>query len=120
MVSRAYRKWLLECGVQGSEAAPDPDWLDVVATGKEEGSSVVVRIVNRSGEPQGIGLDLVNWRPGSDQATIVSLDAPPDAHNTAEQPYRVIPRQRIVKHHLPHSPANMTVEPHSFTTIRFE
>ncbi len=93
--------------------------MDIAATGSDAGDSVVLRVVNRSSQVQPLVIQLESFRPQASSAKVTSMAGPLDASNSADNPHRVRPEHRAVKHRLPEKAARIEVAPCSYTVLEF-
>src|SRR5260221_2812248 len=93
--------------------------LDVTARKSADSKTVVLQVVNISGEPVTTGIKLNGFLRSQGSVKGWKLSAPIDAENTAQQPDQVIPA--LVSWNL--SPSldhtTYTFDPYSFTTLTF-
>lgn len=113
MMARNYQLLLVPCEVQGRG---DP--LDVTATRSEDGTTLVLQVVNTSDQPVTASLNISGFKPRRSVAQVQTLAASLDARNTAEHPTSVRPAVSEWKHGLGSGRPTFTFPAHAFTTIR--
>jgi hypothetical protein len=115
MISRAFQPMLLKTDVAGN-----PQHLDVSGKRSDDGKTLVVELVNTSGEACDTEIELAGFKPTKPTALVDQLAGPLDAVNTAENPRRLVTQrsQWSFGEYRPGLPYRLP--PHSFTVIRFE
>jgi alpha-L-arabinofuranosidase len=115
MMSRAFQPRLLKTDVAGN-----PEHLDAAGKQSDDGKTLVVELVNTSGEACDTEIELAGFKPTKPAAAVEQLAGPLDAVNTADNPRRLVPEQSqwSFGEYRPGLPYRLP--PYSFTVIRFE
>ncbi|HTU24310.1 MAG TPA: alpha-L-arabinofuranosidase C-terminal domain-containing protein, partial [Pirellulales bacterium] len=115
MLSRAFQPLLLP-----SEVAGSPEHIDVAGKRSDDGKTLVVELVNTSGEACDTTLELAGFKPSKKTAQVEQLAGPVDTVNTADDPRRLVPQKSEWAFDATQSPLPYRLPPYSFTVIRFE
>jgi alpha-L-arabinofuranosidase len=113
MYAQQYRPRLVETTVRGAE-------LDGNAKLSEDGKSLVCIVVNPGDESVATTVEVRGFSPSDDVAQITELAAPLEAVNTAASPNAVIPHVRDWRYDSLDGRAELSLAPHSVTTIVFD
>jgi hypothetical protein len=111
MVSEHYQPLLLASTVEGP--------LDVSAKRGEDGTVLVLEVVNTSETAVEAAIGLGGYRPAKPEAEVEELAGPYDATNTAAEPDRIVPVRSRWQHGLEGGRTARTFAPRSFTVIVF-
>ena len=114
MVSRNYQPLCVSARVDGPESP-----LDVTATRSEDGGTLVLQVLNASGDPVPARIFIAGFTPAEPTAEAVQLVGRPDETNTAEAPARIVPETKPDALRLRDGNANYTFPGGSFTILRF-
>ena len=115
MFSRAYQPLAVHCDVKDAS-----DGFDVSVKRSEDGQILVMQVVNPNDTEQSSRIKLAGFAPRSTKATIVTLQAPMNATNTADQPGAIVPSQQDWPHGLANGEAKYVFAARSVSVIRFE
>lgn len=115
MFSRAYQPLAVHCDVKDAS-----EGFDVNVKRSEDGNTLVMQVVNPNDTEQHSRLKLTGFAPRSSKATIVTLQGPMNAANTAEQPGAIVPAQQEWPHGVANGEAKYVFAARSVTVIRFE
>jgi hypothetical protein len=115
MYSRNYLPKLVQCQVTGAN-----DTLDVSAKGSDDGRTLVLQVVNPTGEAIPTPIHLAGFIPKESVAQITELSGALDARNTAAHPSAIVPQSRPWKHALKNGDTSYTFPPYSVTVLRWE
>lgn len=109
MISRHLPSRVVESSLSG-----DAPGLDVLATLSDDGTSLVVQVVNVTDSPRVARLELSGFTPRNPSASVEILTGPLDATNTAAAPSTIVPTRRdepVGTHTFP---------PRSFTVLEIQ
>jgi alpha-L-arabinofuranosidase len=99
-----------------SEVTSPQEELDVTATRSEDGSALVLKVVNLGGRPHRSAVEIRNGRELERRAEVWTLTGRLEERNTPEAPERIRPQQ------TPFTDAGKSFEyefpPHSYTILR--
>ncbi|HEU5118545.1 MAG TPA: alpha-L-arabinofuranosidase C-terminal domain-containing protein, partial [Isosphaeraceae bacterium] len=115
MTRRSYQPLLVGCEVSG-----DTDRLSVNAKRSEDGKALVLQVVNSDSEPLRAKIEVNGFMPSQPLAQAEELAGPPEAHNTAQEPNRILPKRSEWRHQWRDQGTHYTFPPSSFTILRFE
>jgi hypothetical protein len=115
MISQAFQPKLLKTDVAGN-----PDHLDVSGKQSDDGKTLVVELVNTSGEACDTEIELAGFKPTKQAAQVEQLAGPLDAVNTADNPRRLVPERSEWSFGEFRPGLPYRLPPYSFTVIRFE
>jgi alpha-L-arabinofuranosidase len=115
MLSRNYLPQLVRCHWTGAEGA-----LDVNGKRSDDGRTLVIAVVNSSGNAVPAQIRMEGFVPGKPVAQVWELSGPLESVNTADKPRAVTPRPRQWKHGIKEGRTAYAFPPHSFTVVRFE
>ncbi len=114
MLSRNFLPQRLKCD------ATDPSGkLDAVATLSDDGTTLVLQVVNVSDKPMVVNLHITGFSATNPTAQVTELYGPLNGANTAEKPKAIVPKQSEWKHELKEGNGSRTFPAHSFTVIRW-
>jgi hypothetical protein len=114
MVARSFLPLTLK-----TELEPARGSFDVSARKSEDGTMLILQVVNTSGESVPAEIRLQGFRPRAKFAQASVLAGNLDAANTAQNPRSVCPSEREWAHGLGAGAARFTFAPCSFTVLRF-
>jgi alpha-L-fucosidase len=114
MVSRNYQPLCVSARVDGPESP-----LDVTATRSEDGGTLVLQVLNASGDPVPARIVIDGFTPAGPAAEAVQLVGRPDDTNTAEESARIVPETKPDALRLRDGNADYTFPGGSFTILRF-
>jgi hypothetical protein len=114
MVSRNYQPLCVSARVDGPESP-----LDVTATRSEDGATLVLQVLNASGDPVPARIVIAGFTPAGPTAEAVQLVGRPDDTNTAAEPSRIVPETKPDALRLRDGNADYTFPGGSFTILRF-
>ncbi len=115
MFSRNYLPEIVKC-----ESTGTMDKLDVTAARSEDGTMLVLQVVNVGDKEIATHLQIAGFAPGNPNAQVTEISGPLDAVNSAKQPNVIVPKQRQWKHEMKEGKASYTFPSHSFTIIRWQ
>ena len=105
--------------VQSRVVDPNID-LDASAECSQDGSKLVLKVVNLNSSPESATLNLAGFTPTNPIAAVQVLAASPSAVNTAQTPLAVAPEDANWQYGFNGSSASYTFAPNSITTISFQ
>jgi hypothetical protein len=115
MYSRNYLPQLASCEVTG-----EGNRLDANAKRSEDGRTLVLQVVNPTGQEMPAQIHLAGFAPKNAVAQVVELSGPLEARNTAAQPGAIVPQSRSWSHGLKNGQTRFPFRPNSVTVLRFE
>jgi hypothetical protein len=115
MYSRNYLPQLVQCQATGTK-----DTLDVSAQRSDDGRTLVVQVVNPTGQAIPTPIHLAGFLPKEPVAQVTELSGALDARNTAAHPSAIVPQSRPWKHALKNGDTRYTFPPYSITVLRWE
>lgn len=105
--------------IQSSVADPNND-LDVSAECSQDGSELVLKVVNLNSSPESAIINISDFAPTNPIATVQVLASPQSSVNTAQTPFEFVPANIVWQHNFNGSNANYTFASNSVTTITFQ
>ncbi len=96
----------------------DSDALDITATRSEDGSALVLKVVNLTGEPVTAAVTFTGGDFRASCIHVETLTGDVGAENTPDQPERIVPVCSSVEQ--PAGAIEHTFPAHSFTILRFQ
>ncbi len=96
------------------------DTLDVSAKRDKEGKVLQLEVVNLAGKPVKLRMEVKGFQPGKPEAHVTELAGPLNAVNTAADPRRLVPNEKVWKHAMKDGATSYEFAPYSFTILRFE
>jgi hypothetical protein len=118
-VVQMYSENYLPIEVQSSVTDPNND-LDVSAECSQDGSILVLKVVNLNSSPESAAINLSGFLPTNPLAAVQVLAALQSAVNTAQAPFGVTPVNTSWQHNFNGNSANYTFASNSITTITFQ
>jgi alpha-L-arabinofuranosidase len=113
MQAQNYQPEVVQCEVFRAD-----NQLDATSKRSEDGSTLVLQVVNITDHPIETKLHITGFAPAA-EAQVTQLSGPLDAVNTAEHRDAVVPKQSTWKHELKDGEGTYTFPAHSFTVIRW-
>ncbi len=111
MISRNYQPFVVKSEGPGGD-------LDVSVTKSEDGKTLVLQVVNTGEKALSLPLIITGFIPAKSTATVVTLEGPLTARNTADTPETIKPVTTEWEHGLEDGSTTYTFPAHSFTVIR--
>jgi hypothetical protein len=105
--------------VKSSVTDPNSD-LDASAECSQDGSELVLKVVNLNGSPESAAINISGFAPTNPIAAVEVLAAPQTATNNAQNPYEFTVANINWQHNFNGSNANYTFASNSVTTITFQ
>ena len=115
MVARHYLPRCVRADVEGAGGS-----LDVTAKVAKDGKVLQLQVVNLDGKPVQARIDLGGFAPSRPALQVVELAGRLEDENAAEQPRRIAPRERELRHDPRGGPPAYTFPPFSFTILRVQ
>ena len=92
MLSRNYLPEVVRC-----EAAGTKDKLDVTATRSEDGTTLVLQVVNVGDKELATQLQITGFTAADSAAQVTEMSGPLDAVNSADKPNAIVPKQKSME-----------------------
>ncbi|MDR3459712.1 MAG: DUF1080 domain-containing protein [Verrucomicrobiae bacterium] len=105
--------------IQSSVADPNND-LDVSAEGSQDGSQLVLQVVNLNSSPESATINISGFVPTNPAAAVQVLAALQSSVNTAQAPLGFVPANISWQHHFNGGNTTYTFAANSVTTITFQ
>jgi hypothetical protein len=105
--------------IQSSVADPNND-LDASAECSQDGSKLVVKVVNLNSSPESATINISGFVPTNPVAAVEVLASLQSSVNTAQTPFGCVPANLSWQHNFNGSNANYTFASNSVTTITFQ
>jgi hypothetical protein len=118
-VTRMYATNYQPLEIQSSVADPNND-LDASAECSQDGSKLVLKVVNLNSSPESATINISGFAPTNPIAAVQVLAAPQSATNTAQAPFEFTPANINWPHNFNGSNVNYTFASNSVTTITFQ
>jgi hypothetical protein len=115
MFSQAYQPLAVNCNVKDAS-----EGFDVSVKRSEDGKTLVLQAVNPNDTAQSSRIKVAGTVPGFRKSTVVTLQGPIDATNTADKPTAIVPVQQVRSHGLTNGETTYAFPPRSVTVIRFD
>jgi hypothetical protein len=115
MYSCNYLPQLVQCQVTGAK-----ETVDVSAKRSDDGRTLVLQVVNPTGQAIPTPIHLAGFVPQEAVAQVTELSGALDARNTAAHPRAIVPQSRPWKHALQDGATSYTFPPYSVTVLRWE
>jgi Alpha-L-arabinofuranosidase C-terminal domain/Domain of Unknown Function (DUF1080) len=115
MFSRSYLPEVVKCEATGAK-----DKLDVTAKRSEDGTTLVLQVVNVGEKEIATQLQIAGFTAGNSVAQVIEISGPLDASNSANKTNAIIPKQSQWTHEMKEGKARYTFPPNSFTIIRWQ
>ena len=114
MLSKNYQPLLVRCSVESPG-----DQLEANAVRSDDGKTLVLQLVNQSEQPMASIIRLNGFVPSVPTAEVEELAGQLNERNTSAEPNRIVPVKTKWHHNLNKGPVGYTLQPHSFTVLRF-
>ncbi len=115
MLSRNYLPAVVKC-----EATGIKDQLDMTANRSEDGTTLVLKVVNMGDKEVATKLQISGFTVDNSFAQVTELSGPLDAVNSANQPKAIVPKQSQWQSAMEEGKTSYTFRAHSFTIIRWQ
>jgi hypothetical protein len=116
MFSRNFQPFNVNCEVNPAPGA----WLETNARSSKDGKTLVLEVVNPSGDSISSRIMLDGFNPASKDAVAMVLSGNTEAVNTAERTDNTVPLERKWTHGISNGKTSYTFLPNSFTILRFD
>jgi hypothetical protein len=115
MLSRNYLPEIVKCETTGTK-----DMLDATAARSEDGTTLVLQVVNMGDKEIATQLRIAGFLAVDAIARVTEMSGPLDAVNSADKPNAIVPKQKQWMHEMKDAKASYAFPPHSFTILRWQ
>jgi alpha-L-arabinofuranosidase len=115
MLSQNYLSQLVKCDVIGAGGG-----LEAVATRNDDGSTLVLQVVNPTDKEVTAQIQLKGFIPGKSTAQVTELSGEYESVNPAAKTNSIVPTKSEWRDAVKEGQTSRVFPPYSFTVIRFE